>query len=695
MTGFRYLNRERRWADFEWQGLERRPDGALELTALPLLLDEVPAEVAAARPPAAPAGLAVGRDGTIYFSDPDRGRVWRRDACSGTTTVLGCLHGLGTPRGLVAPRHRTSLVVVDAAHHRLISFDPDTGQALDAWGRPDPAAPPGRFDTPWTAAADEAGNLWVVDHGNRRVQKFRPSGDVEPEFWEAMGASGMVTQPIDVAVCAADDGTVLVHVLDAASRRVVVFDADGRPVGAAGAPGEWPLGKPMGLAAAPGAVWVGDNARRRVLAFTRRDGGLRFAGEAVGWEGPVAALAAGPDDTLLVYAGGGVPPFSLAARAGHRAAGALWSRAISPRDDAVAWHRLRADVEPLADGAHVELFVHVSDDPAEPPRDPGAPDPFPSPPWRRLDADVTDCFVGGPPARHLWVAARLTGDGRTSPVLAQMRVEFDRRSALENLPAIYRSAARSDFLLRFLALFESFFDEVETRLGEFPAVLDPAAVPAAALGWLAGWLGLVLDEEQDEAARRRAVAGAFAAHARRGTVAGLREALRVEAGVRATVEEPILHAAWWALPGGPEDSVLGFTTMLASAEAQGAVLGTTAVLDRSHLIAGEDFGAPLFEDVAHRLTVQVHRAELDRAGARAALRDVVEREKPAHTAWHLCVVEPRMRVGFQARIGVDTVVAGPAQPTALGDEDAGTDVVLGGAPSPRIGALRLGRGTRL
>ena len=42
---------------------------------------------------------------------------------------------------------------------------------------------------------------------------------------------------------------------------------------------------------------------------------------------------------------------------------------------------------------------------------------------------------------------------------------------------------------------------------------------------------------------------------------------------------------------------------------------------------------------------------------------LVEREKPAHCDYHLCVIEPRMRVGFQARVGIDTIVA--SHPTEL------------------------------
>jgi hypothetical protein len=65
---------------------------------------------------------------------------------------------------------------------------------------------------------------------------------------------------------------------------------------------------------------------------------------------------------------------------------------------------------------------------------------------------------------------------------------------------------------------------------------------------------------------------------------------------------------------------------------------------------------------------------------------VIEREKPAHTMYHLCIVEPRMRVGFQARVGIDTVVAGAPTPSKLDDQMVlGTDVALGGQPGGRIG----------
>jgi hypothetical protein len=104
------------------------------------------------------------------------------------------------------------------------------------------------------------------------------------------------------------------------------------------------------------------------------------------------------------------------------------------------------------------------------------------------------------------------------------------------------------------------------------------------------------------------------------------------------------------------------------------------------LLTNADFGLPLFEDVAHQFSVQVYRGQLQCAQTLPQVHAVIEREKPAHTMYHLCIVEPRMRVGFQARVGIDTVVAGAPTPSKLDDQMVlGTDVALGGQPGGRIG----------
>ena len=266
-------------------------------------------------------------------------------------------------------------------------------------------------------------------------------------------------------------------------------------------------------------------------------------------------------------------------------------------------------------------------------------------------------------------------------------------------PAVYqRDPGSAGLLARWLTVFESGADHVQAGIDGLAALADPAAAPSEWLSWLAGWLALDLPDAWDDGRRRTAIAGAFAASAHRGTVAGLRAALRERAGVEAVVEEPILQTSWWLLAA--EDateaeaalSVLGAGTVLARAEPQGAVLGTSAVLDGSFLTPQEDYAHPLFDDVAHQLTVRLYRGATHSEDAVTAARAVLDAERPAHTACHVCVVEPRLRVGVQARLGIDAIVAGPHLPSPrqslLRDPGAGA-LVLDGPPTDGSAATTL------
>lgn len=725
-TNFSYLNRDGEWPGFRRAGLDLLDDGSLSLYSLPLLETRLPEELENAAEPDGPSGIAVAPDGTVFFSDSSSNRIQKIDWCDRSIERIRCIGGegaapaqLNAPRGLFIPGHRRSLFVADGGNNRIQIFDLDSLQLADIWGQQHPAgdteagSDPGRLDTPWGLDGDGDGNLFVVDYGNRRVQKFNRAGDVVPSFWDSMRDSGALGLTSAIAVLSSE-GEKLIYLLDESKRLVFVFDTTGSPIrdrdGTPVSFGASLLEKPMGLAVSSDSVFVGDNKRRRIMVFKRRDG-YAFAGEAVGYQGPVAALALDGRGRLLVHSGNGRPPLVLGP-GGYRSKGVLWSDAIKAREYEVGWHRLQAIIESRGQASHVRLFAHTSNDiTSRPEVGPDADDPFSDPKWQpastELSSDIEDLFIGGDPALYLWVGAMLSGDGRSSPVLAQLKVEFDHRTYLNNLPAIYREdSACGDFLIRFLSLFETFFDGTETVIDNLARLFDPGAVPPEYLTWLAGWLALELDEEWDDSKQRRAIADAFAMYSRRGTARGLRDTLRFVAGIDATIEEPILHAEWWALPGqsgscgcdggakpggekswaDTENSVLGVTTMLAPAHPQGAVIGSTAMLDQSHLIGNAEIGSPLFAGVAHRFTVQVFRGQLQCAETVNRIGDLIRREKPAHTEYHLCVVEPRMRVGYQARVGIDAVVGGAPVPAGPGDERG---ALLGGQPSAGIGEASL------
>lgn len=112
----------------------------------------------------------------------------------------------------------------------------------------------------------------------------------------------------------------------------------------------------------------------------------------------------------------------------------------------------------------------------------------------------------------------------------------------------------------------------------------------------------------------------------------------------------------------------------------GDILIGQSVVGESGPLEKADFGMPLYSDTAHLFTVSVPACALPKDAQRQMLRRIIHLEKPAHTDYQLCFVEPRMRVGYQARLGIDSIVAGPPPPLDLGWSQLGVDSHLADPP---------------
>ncbi len=691
---FRYLNDAGLWPGFHWQRLLLDDAGTLRLAGLPRLEEGTGAGLAAAPSDPLPAGVAQDAAGSVYFSDPVAHCLWRIEGCDGRQAATPCIgaHGVGPgrlngPAGLAISAAREVLYVADSGNHCVKVFDLASLDVMEVLGG---------FDTPLALALDGGGQLYVVDTGARRVELVTGTGDRVSAFGDMVARH--VADP--VAVCCHGS---LVYVLARGAGDLWVFSREGMEgMLATGIDGA------RVFTLCDEVLYIADPGQRRIAVWRGDEGRYSgHAGDAAGYDGPVAALAPDGAGGLLAAPGGAVAPLRLQLDGSHAPEGWLWSDALSFGSQAHCWNRVAAVAE-LPAGTHIAFFVATGPaGMAPPPTDGGF-----GAPWRAVGTDITDFCpaIDEAPQAALWLGARLTNDLHATPALAQARVDFDDAGYLDLLPAIYRPDDDGDFLRRYLALFESFFDELESQVGLLPVLLDPAGAPARALPWLAGFLALpeVRDATEEHAQRRllergkdgtqgrAAIAGAHARHGRRGTVAGLREALREQANVAVLIDEPLQAAGWWGLPapsGSCEPaaagtwtdggcSVLGLNTVLAHAEAQGAVAGTTAMVGRSQLIADEAFGSPLFEDTAYRFVVRLYPAQLGCAGGLERLRAIIDREKPAHTFYDVGVIEPGLRVGLQATLGVDTLLGGgPPAPAPLG---AGP-LVLGGQPRARLG----------
>ena len=109
---------------------------------------------------------------------------------------------------------------------RIVKFSKD-GRVLKIWGQR--GSGPGEFHTPHAAAVDRQGNVYVADRENYRIQIFDADGNFQRE-WTHVGAPWGL------------DWTREGHLLvaDGYNNRVLELAADGKVLGAFGAPGRLP-----------------------------------------------------------------------------------------------------------------------------------------------------------------------------------------------------------------------------------------------------------------------------------------------------------------------------------------------------------------------------------------------------------------------------------------------------------------------
>ncbi|MCB9563780.1 MAG: phage tail protein [Kofleriaceae bacterium] len=429
----------------------------------------------------------------------------------------------------------------------------------------------------------------------------------------------------------------------------------------------------------------GPGARRfaRVTVDELRAGlpatGVRTAGASFG----VAVERAGASPRRRWYDGCGrplaePPPPPLAAprrRDGWVELGPLDSG--RPR---CVWHRVRIDGElPARSWLAVEVAT-VEDAGASPHADD----------WQRVENAPLDFLIAQPPGRYLWLRLRLRGDGHVSPRLRRIRVDFPRATAAEHLPAVFRDRAEGgDFLDAFLSLFDATIGDLDDAIARFPALLDPAVTPAAALPWLASLLDLGLDPAWPEDRRRALIAALPELYRRRGTPEGLRRAVELTFGVTPAIEELGAVPPFGALGGVRVGTVRLFGRGRARARLGGSRLGQTRL---------DSYGDPDGDAraaLAYRIRVQVPAiAGVAGPQGRARLARLVDAQKPAHVAATIRVGAAVPLVGVGAAVGIDTALRALPAPV-LGGADGNvrlrrTTILWPGAR--RVGAtLSVGR----
>ncbi|WP_211769696.1 phage tail protein [Kutzneria sp. CA-103260] len=392
-----------------------------------------------------------------------------------------------------------------------------------------------------------------------------------------------------------------------------------------------------------------------------------------------------------------------------------WTSAVlDSRIYRCVWDRVRLDLSALPAGTSVEAETTTSDDPT--PADwtsLGSETGQAHAPGTPPEAEVVDWPVRSRPGRYLTVRLRLSGPGRATPMVSALRVHYPRSSYLEFLPAIYGADQDSkDFLERFLGSMQVEWDGLAARIADLPAFADPKAVPAgAALRFLAGWLGVPLDQRWTADQQRSWLLASLSVLRRRGTPEALRAMLSALMAILTGIDPsavglPALVEGFRTRDrlelGQPDNAPAPLWSPDVVARLR---LGSYARVGQARLVSTGDPAHDFFTTTADSFRVYLPSSWVRTAEDERAVHRLLTAERPATSQYQLCLVEPRLRVAAQATVGLDTVVgAVPSARLACRHDDTtppsrpprhrlGLDTVLASAQPHR--PVRVGPGTRI
>jgi phage tail-like protein len=692
-----------------------------------------------------PTNVAVARNGTVYLVDRGNALIKYFDPCDCSFKPLPCfvaqgpaaqtdgctpgpsgfapLNQLRDPTGLaVADR---DLVIVDRGHHRVVLMDL-IGSVPRAALRLPASTGLRKLWTPFAVAVDSHGHIYASDPDHARIDIFGR----DARWHKAWTGLGQVTH---LAVDANDVVLAVIEDID--------VDATGKTV--------------------PGAFEIVDGRRRplapRALAAASRFACNRIAVDPAG-RLHLGAACATPADAVFDPQGYPVKEKDKVAPLLYATSGSYRSSALDSRRRGCVWHRVQL-AGALPDHTRIDLQTTTSDVeldageladlPAQAWSDAVS--------VRALEGGTTDALVRSPPGRYLWLRLVLSGDGQSTPCISHIVIEFPRISLRRYLPGVYgMDPIGADFTDRFTALFDATLRSIETRIDTMHELFDPASAPADKpraktragaptvdfLSWLAGWVGVAFDRGWPEATRRAILKRSACLFGQRGTAEGLRQLLLTFLGFdRARCEaacpqprctprpdncappprpcappspplilEHFRLRRWLFVGAGRlgDDAMIWGKRIVNRSELSGAERTGNARVgplscppDRNpatQLISTPDPQRDPFHVYAHQFSVfvpaRVKRSEWQRRG----LERLLAQESPGHTRWQIEYVEPRFRVGVQAMVGLDSVIARVPKGIRLNDNRLGRGSVLPPHPGrPAVAGIdaRVGETMRL
>jgi phage tail-like protein len=652
-----------------------------------------------------PGNAALAADGSLYLLQAQSGQLKRFDPCDCRFHPVPCLGASGSgPRQMQDPHGigicSGNLFICDTGNHRLLVFSVFGFVLRDLWEPPAEAHLANRWQ-PYGVAFDDHGRVYVSDRANGCIHRFHPTGK-----WQAalpgFGDVRWITLDCHNRIYAVVNGESSVRIVDR-------------------------TGKVLGTAARPDEVAAYfSRLAVRVDAYGDLDlsGLCKPAGSSGVFDPSGAPLDQPPSD----------PPTAF------KTSGTYWSEALDSRFYRCQWHRIV-----LCGSLPAKTAVYVSTYSSEIELTPDQVQGLPESAWatnmtvNAMKPEFEALIFSGP-GRYLWLRLQLAGNGGATPAIESIKLEFPRISLRRYLPAVFAEDPNgADFTDRFLSIFDTTLRGVERKIDHEASYFDPLSTPAVPaspggadfLSWLASWVGANLDRLLPVEKRRLILKQEGSIQCVRGTRLGLWKQLLLFLGMQPEAVccagsqpkkvcvpkppncSPVKKECAWEPPALILENYQLRRWLFLGAGRLGddAILWGKRIINRSQLSGNAQLGVSQllttpdpfhdpFLDYSNKFTVFVPAQFGASDQKRRGLINLLEAEKPAHTQYEIRYVTPRLRIGFQSMIGLDSVVGRYPSGVTVGQK-LGQDSVLSGSlrqggPSFATGRnSRIGQGSKL
>ncbi|CAG0963572.1 MAG: phage tail protein I [Candidatus Methanoperedens sp.] len=278
--------------------------------------------------------------------------------------------------------------------------------------------------------------------------------------------------------------------------------------------------------------------------------------------------------------------------------------------------------------------------------------------WVGSKKNPRNILFRGKGGRYLWLKIVIsTFDENVRPIIREMKVFYPRISYLRYLPAIYQEDPSSrEFLDRFLSIFETMSNDLETEISELFKYFDPDTTPENFLSWLASWMNMALEEGWKEEKKREFIRRASFLYKFKGTPSGIEKLIEIYTG-----KKPLIVENWKTgkplVLDGKSSFILGMNSLLLQTPVRGFRLGYDSILGRVALREVVQLPEDPFLPIAHSFTVVLDLSNEEFEEYGDGLSRILNDEKPAHTSFNLRIAN-EMSLGSGIYVGINTRVGG-------------------------------------